>query len=203
MIHDCHSSVESFSSCTPVQVRRVLLLLPWLLGGLLGPGCMVGPDYRPPEVDMPDAWHLELTGGLTQGKAQLESWWTLLNDPVLDDFIARAAAGNLDLREAFERILEARSLLGIAKGEHFPDVDATGVYERSRLSEGVFESTLPGESRTDNFYQAGIDASWELDLWGRIRRSIESADASLAATTRVWTNSTPPPGSAPMGDRPT
>lgn len=149
--------------------------------GLLA-GCAVGPDYVPPKTDLPDLWEQELSEGLVDGKADLRTWWTALDDPMLDSLIAQATEGNLDIRQAVARIRESRANLGIASGELFPSVDATGTIEESRISNNVAAAVAPPQTRTDTFYAAGLDASWEIDVWGRIRRGIESADASLGAS---------------------
>lgn len=151
------------------------------LVGLLT-GCMVGPDYVPPETRVPDLWAQDLSRGLVDGKADLRTWWTALDDPELDRLIERATHGNLDLRQAVARIRQARANLGISSGELFPSVDATGTIEESRISNNVAENTAPPQSRTDTLYAAGLDATWEIDFWGRIRRGIESADASVGAS---------------------
>jgi multidrug efflux system outer membrane protein len=145
-------------------------------------GCTVGPDYVPPTTELPDLWEQELSEGLVDGKADLRTWWTTLDDPMLDGLIARATEGNLDIRQAVARIREGRANLGIASGELFPEVDATGTIEESRISNNVAAEVAPPQTRTDTYYTAGLDASWEIDFWGRIRRGIESADASLGAS---------------------
>jgi NodT family efflux transporter outer membrane factor (OMF) lipoprotein len=148
---------------------------------LLLQGCMVGPDYVPPDTQMPDRWSQELSEGLSEGEADLRTWWTNLDDPTLDRLIDRAAAGNLDVKQAVARIRQARAQFGIATGEIAPSVDAEGQVQTSRISNNVSEGVAPPQSRTDTFYSLGLDASWEIDLWGRIRRNIESADASIGA----------------------
>lgn len=148
---------------------------------LLLQGCMVGPDYVAPETQMPDAWSQELSEGLVEGKADLRTWWTNLNDPILDRLIERATLGNLDLKSAVARIRQARAQLGVATGELAPEVDAQGQIQRSRISNNVSEGVAPPQTRTDTFYTFGLDSTWEIDLWGRIRRNIESADASIGA----------------------
>jgi outer membrane protein, multidrug efflux system len=150
---------------------------------LLG-GCAVGPNYEAPKTEMPDLWQQKLTEGLAEGKADLRTWWDVLNDPVLDGLIDRATVGNLDLKQAVARIQEARAQLGIAGGQQFPSVDAIGTIENSRISKGVARSTVPPQNRIDTFYSVGLDATWELDFWGRIRRNVESADASLGGS--IW-----------------
>ena len=143
---------------------------------------LVGPDYQPPETRVPDAWQYELTRGLYEGEADLRTWWTVLDDPMLDSLIERAAAGNLDLKEAVARLAQARAQLGIAAGEQLPTVDGIGQAETSRISKEVSEFTSPPQDRDDTFYTAGLDATWEIDFWGRIRRNVESADANLGAS---------------------
>ncbi|MGF1641323.1 MAG: efflux transporter outer membrane subunit [Rhodospirillales bacterium] len=147
----------------------------------------VGPDYQPPTTRLPDVWHQDLTRGLKGGKADLRDWWTKLQDPILNSLIVRAGAGNLDLKVAVARILEARANVGIAAGQQLPDVGAAGVIERGRVSEGIFgPSVNPPREQTSTLYSIGLDATWELDLWGRIGRQVESADASLQATVEDY-----------------
>ena len=168
--------------------RCVVLKLLFLavLGMGLFQGCItVGPDYIPPEPEVPDVWHQELTRGLTEGEAALQTWWKALNDPVLDSLIARAGDGNLDLKEATARIMEAQARRGIAAGEFFPDINASGTAERGRVSEDFFPGSVDGK-RTDYTYGLGVGGSWEVDFWGRIRRLVESADAGLLASVENY-----------------
>lgn len=146
----------------------------------------VGPDYVSPELPVPDAWHAAAIEGLDSGEANLELWWSIFEDPVLDELIGRVADQNLSLAIAASRLDEARTQLAIARGEKLPVVNGFGAAQRTRTSEGVVLNIPPGTSRTDDFYQVGVDAGWELDLWGRIRRSIESADASYAASVEDY-----------------
>jgi NodT family efflux transporter outer membrane factor (OMF) lipoprotein len=106
----------------------------------------------------------------------------LIDDPKIGELIERATAGNLDLKAAVARIAQARAQLGIAAGEQLPTVDGVGQVEDSRVSEEVSENTSPPQGRTDTFYTTGLDATWELDFWGRIRRNVESADAGFGAS---------------------
>ncbi len=131
-------------------------------------------------------WHEELTRGLASGEADLRTWWTFLNDPLLDRLIDRSTQGNLGLLDALARIMEARAFLGIATGEFSPDVDGVGATERSRASENVTTAVPAPQSRTDTFYQIGLDSSWEIDVWGRIRRSVESEEAGFRASVEDY-----------------
>ena len=158
-----------------------LLMVPLLLGLLHG-CASVGPDYQAPEATTPDQWHQGLEQGLAGGEPDYRTWWTSLNDPVLDGLIARATEGNLDLRIAYARIMEVRGRLGIATGQRWPDVNAGGTVRRERISDGILDPVTTPQNRNDTFRSIGFDGSWEIDFWGRVRRSIESAGADYQAS---------------------
>lgn len=175
---------RSQSHCT----QKLFFLLPLtliILQGCFGIGPKLGPDYSEPKLEMQDAWHQEITKGLEDGKADLQTWWTVFNDPVLNRLIERAGQGNLDLKVSFARIKEARAIRGIEVGERFPDLNSTGDARRMR-SPHTFLPPTTQRSRTDDFFKFGGEGSWEIDFWGRIDRSIESADASLEASTEDY-----------------
>ncbi len=147
--------------------------------------CMVGPDYVGPQMALPDAWQQAATEGMSDGTSNLHTWWTLLGDPTLNQLIQRAGAGNLDLVDAFGRVRQARALRGIATGERYPDLDSTGAGERTRTGDDFAPPSIQAQN-PDTLSDVGVDASWEIDLWGRITRNIESADASLEATVEDY-----------------
>ena len=144
----------------------------------------VGPNYSPPETNMPDEWHEAITYGLNEGKANLQTWWTVFNDPVLNDLIKRAHVGNYDVKQAAARVSQARAQLNFTKGEYAPIIEGSGSLEKSRTSEGIVEGENfpPPQTRTDTIIDLGGGASWELDLWGRSARSVESAEACYEAS---------------------
>jgi multidrug efflux system outer membrane protein len=108
-------------------------------------GCMVGPNYRPPSVPVPDAWGEASTQAARE--AVTARWWTTFQDPLLDSLIARAVQANWDLRTAEARVREARALRGVAVGELGPTINVSGSYTRQRFSENAL--TLPsGTSST-------------------------------------------------------
>jgi multidrug efflux system outer membrane protein len=149
-------------------------------------GCTtVGPDYKLPEIIMPDAWHQAAIKGLSDGTASFQTWWTHFNDPALTSLIERSTTGNLDLKEAIARMQEARARLGISTGERYPDLNSSGDAIKLKTSESFSVSTTQ-KSRNDEFLKVGLDATWELDLWGRISRLIESGEASLAASVEAF-----------------
>ncbi|HLZ55031.1 MAG TPA: efflux transporter outer membrane subunit [Verrucomicrobiae bacterium] len=145
----------------------------------------VGPDYHQPAVSTPARWGEPLTGGETSGRAAVADWWKNFHDPELDSLIARAVQSNLDLKIAQARVREARAEYGIAVGNLWPTVDASGSYARQRQSKNqpVLSSLPmpPGVPFENNVYQAGFDASWEIDVFGGKRRAVESAKAQVAA----------------------
>ena len=143
-------------------------------------GCItVGPDYVRPNKQTPATWHTPLENGLVSGQADnkaLSTWWTTLNDPTLNDLVNRALANNLDLKKARASIREARAKRGVAVADLFPGFDATGSATRSRTSGNT------GSVNTTTLYKAGFDATWELDVFGGTRRSIEAATADLQSS---------------------
>jgi len=137
-----------------------------------------------PEVAAPDAWHSELTNGLTSGDADLTRWWTLFGDATLNDLIERAAGNNLDLEISYQRVIEAQALRGIAAANRWPDIDGFGSALIQETSDRI--NPLPGNQGSSDRYSLGANSIWELDVWGRVRRLIEAADADLAATVEGY-----------------
>ncbi len=143
-------------------------------------GCVtVGVDYRKPDSEVPDAWTRALVEDLDSGKSSLERWWEGFHDPTLNQLIDRTRESNPDLALALERVTEARALRGIALSQGLPQANASGSYSRNRASESLLAPAPP--ENPSNFYNAGFDAGWEIDVFGGIRRSVESAEASIGA----------------------
>ncbi|MEW6427891.1 MAG: efflux transporter outer membrane subunit [Thermodesulfobacteriota bacterium] len=160
-----------FRPCRPAAVL-VLCLLPWPL--LFG-GCAAGPDFRPPQADLPAAYASD-SGRPAAGQGEIEAglghWWTLFDDHVLTSLIERALSANLDLQLAAARVRQARAVQLAAAGGGGPTVDGAGSYRRSRSA---------GGGGAGDLFQAGFDAGWELDFFGGTRRSVEAAGADLLA----------------------
>jgi len=164
--------------------------------------CKVGPNFTPPESPVPDKYAgmksavAEVSAPTTSTDSPPTSfWWQQFHDAQLDHLEERAAAGNLDLKAAFLRIVEAREQLQSARAQGLPSLDASASYSREQLGlAGIIKSqhidAAGGSSTTAglisslespvNLYQLGFDASWELDLFGKVRRSVEAADARSA-----------------------
>ena len=163
-----------------------LLLLPFL--SLLAGGCAVGPDYHGPEsqVNLPPAlWDDTLNGGETNAPVSPTAWWQNFHDAEMDSLIGRAVQSNLDLQIAQARVREARAQYGVAVADFLPSLDASGSYERQRQShkQPLFTAfQIPSSAFQNNVFQAGFDASWEIDLFGGKRRAAEAAKAEVAAS---------------------
>jgi NodT family efflux transporter outer membrane factor (OMF) lipoprotein len=114
--------------------------------------------------------------------AVVAEWWKTFRDAELTSLVDRALESNLDLKLAEARVREARGLRGVSAGALLPSANASAGYSRNRFSESV---PLPGAGSQSNFYQAGFDASWELDVFGGIRRTVEAADAEVEASVEA------------------
>lgn len=152
--------------------------LPLLAACLALGACAVGPDYAAPAPVVGDGWSQPPA---VAGEPELEAWWRRLGDPELIRLVEAARTANLDLRQAMTRVAEARALRDAAGAGHLPVVEANGSVTRRRWSEnGAFPvDRIPGFERDQTIVDVGFDASWELDLFGRVRRAVEAADARL------------------------
>ena len=149
-------------------------------------GCAVGPNYQRPAVSVPTQWSTALAGGETNSTVELAAWWENFHDPELDSLINRAVQSNLDLQIAQARVREARAQYGIAVASFLPTVDASSSYAKTETShhQPVLGSLpIPANTPFENdVYQAGFDASWEIDVFGGTRRAAQSARAEVGAS---------------------
>ncbi len=154
--------------------RAALVLVPFLVGG-----CALGPDYERPELDVPESY----VQPINQGESFANTpWWEIFEDPQLEALIRVALEENQDVRIAIARIEEFRGLLGITRADQFPQVDLSGTGARSDPSANSFPGNIPGLADSINeTYRVSADVFFEVDLFGRLRRSTESARAQLLA----------------------
>ena len=191
-------AIQEVASSTELPHRaarprcKLLFLVPVLLAFA---GCMVGPNYQRPKVSVSPSWGETGDQRVRTESTTYRDWWRAFNDPALDRLIARAYRDNLTLQQAGVRVLQARAQLGIAIGEIYPQTQqgiGTVQYNRTsdRAATGAFFSGGGSGASSFSYWQStiGAQASWELDFWGRIRRGIESADASLLATLADYDN---------------
>jgi multidrug efflux system outer membrane protein len=165
-----------------------------MLGLLTLASCAVGPNFKPPEAKVPEAYYSldnpqpapKTASQATSQPVTLVHWWQSFHDPILDSLVQLALASNLDLAQAEARIRQARAARGMAVAGLFPQANATALYQRSHNSSatvspggGVSFGTL---GPFTELFQVGLDASWEIDIFGGTRRNIEAATADLAAS---------------------
>jgi multidrug efflux system outer membrane protein len=176
------STCQRFASLSnrKSQIANRKLFHPWCLGVLAVPflisGCLVGPNYKKPDTSMPQSWLPPTSQPTTQQSiatnepAQVQRWWTSFNDPMLDSLVREALQSNLDLKQAEMRLREARASRGIAAAPLYPSVNSTGSYTRA----GNVEVS-------HDLYQLGLDANWEIDIFGGLQRGVEASTANLQA----------------------
>ncbi|MEW6584100.1 MAG: efflux transporter outer membrane subunit [Nitrospirota bacterium] len=151
--------------------------------------CAVGPDYRRPDVTdlTPADWRWKVAepkDDIPKGE-----WWRVFSDPVLDELEVNAMAGNQNLRAAVARVDEARAIARISRSQFFPELSLDPSFRRERTS-GNLPTPIPVDvpSAHINTYSIPIDLSYEVDLWGRVRRSFESARAQAEASISDYQN---------------
>jgi outer membrane protein, multidrug efflux system len=154
-----------------------------LLAALLVTGCTVGPDYERPKMDLPGTYNADVPQSApATSKTPVEirqDWWTLFNDPELNRLESLALANNADLQIAVARIAQAQGLALQAGAAQYPSLSLEG--SGTRASQGAAASPS-GIDYLDSNYQGAVGLAYEIDLWGKVRRSVESADASLKAS---------------------
>lgn len=183
--------MKVISTCSLARPLSLLTLAFWLAG------CAVGPDYEAPKPQLPGGYHLmdAQQASKTAPGAVNTRWWQTFNDPQLNSLIDRAVEGNLTLQQAVLRIAGARQELAQARGGLFPSLNGSAKVTRQQLGlEGLLKangatdqldsetaSQLSSLDQPVTLYQGSFDASWELDLWGKVRRQVELADAQTQA----------------------
>ena len=169
-----------------VPVRHLAcFVLP--LGCVLLAGCLsVGPDYERPETQTPDAWNQAVSQDLASGSSPVVTWWELFSDPALSLLILDAAQANLDLKAVVARLEQAQAQYGVARSQYWPTVNGIGSAGATRASEDTTPVMPESLDREGQLYQLGADFAWELDLWGRVRRIVESSRASYEAAEEAY-----------------
>jgi outer membrane protein, multidrug efflux system len=161
-------------------MKRSTRILSAVVAAMLLGGCAIGPDYKRPAV---------ADSEMFRGQAMTEAvsfadapWWEAFQDPILRALIADALRSNYDVAIAAARVEEARAAFVATRSDLFPSLDYSGSISRSNMTPGVLGGPGVKAPSASNFYSATLAMSWELDIWGRIRRSTEAARANLLAT---------------------
>ncbi len=184
---------EAFNVTNTYQMacayRRTKSLGHWMLAWavivmMLGGCTMVGPDFVKPQAPLLDEWKEKEAPGLSVGQTDYSTWWRAFDDPVLDNLIEKAYQQNLSLQVAGIRIYEARAQLGIAVGNLYPQ-QQSAFGELTTNKRGTSTDTPVIDSQF-NALSLGFDATWELDIWGKYRRSVQSGVANLEATVASY-----------------
>lgn len=164
--------------------RRLLMVANLVAVSSLVTGCFkIGPDFVPPQANVSENWIQQTDPTLKHG--DYRQWWKLFNDPALERIIDAAYHQNLGLQAAAIRIMEARAKLGIAKGNLFPQKQEIG----ASLFHNQHSGNEPNFTTFDRYYTSfdmGFDAVWEVDIWGKFRRGVESADALLSVSELTY-----------------
>lgn len=156
-------------------------------------GCAVGPDYHRPDAPLADRYQTQSAikpslaeqGNVTQA-ANLAVWWESFNDPLLSELVSRALAQNLDLAQASARMRQARAGLGTATAALLPSGNISGqaarAYQSVETAQGQLLNAVPGYNRYGNAYETDLNASWEIDVFGGLRRGHQAALADYQAS---------------------
>jgi len=164
-------------------MRSVFLLSAGLLAG-----CAVGPDYRAPDISVSSHFLGQdaIARWEIQSKADLQAWWAGFDDPLLTRFVALALEQNLEMAQAAARVAQARASLRLADAALLPsaNVSAQGAraYQSVETPLGRVLNSTPGFDRSGNYYEANVGASWEIDVFGGLRRGQEAARAEYQAS---------------------
>lgn len=162
--------------------------LAWIL--VLAGGCQtVGPDYVVPEVELPAQHRADMPASSAQAEEpamDLNQWWAGFDDPVLNELIARSLRQNHDLRSALGRMHELQARYQVSDAAAGPRAEANAQYQRLGISENTDFGLFPGQSRETDEFSIGLGFAWEIDLWGRLARSIEAAEADWGASVEAF-----------------
>ena len=167
------------------------IILSFCCSAVMLSGCTVGPDFKRPDMTLPQHWANSAPQGI-EPRQEFARWWKIFEDRTLDWLIDKAISDNLDLKLAAARIAQARAASRQSVARYGPEVNASGSYaryqdrlERTGPDRAGPQSQRAAETIVDDQYQTGFDAAWELDLFGGIRRSVEAGASELEAATEA------------------
>jgi NodT family efflux transporter outer membrane factor (OMF) lipoprotein len=161
-----------------------------VIGGLVIVGCKVGPNYKTPETKTPQQWGESTTRPTSRPAVDLKRWWDAFDDPQLNAIIDDSVRYNYNLRQATARVREARAARGVVAADWWPTVNVDGGYTRQRRT-GISSGAISGNGnnggvaiggigdRHSSLWDAGFDATWEIDVFGSVARNVEAAEADI------------------------
>jgi len=143
-------------------------------------GCVMGPDFHAPAAQLPATWAPQALRGQVTEQEISTQWWDRFDDPLLSQLIDKARTSNLDLKMAVERLDQSRAAFQHIAADRLPTLDGAADYRRARNSEkGLADNSGLDGKKNFSLWSAGLGSTWELDVWGRVRRAIEAADAGV------------------------
>jgi len=142
-------------------------------------GCKVGPNYETPQVLPAEQWSRRSDAPLSDDTPQLREWWRNFNDPVLDQLIGQAEQSNANLEASLAKVRVALSTLGVSESQFWPNITVGGLYERNKTNVALLAAQGVETSPYDLWQAGAVMASWEIDVWGRVARMVESSKAEL------------------------
>ncbi|HKW38496.1 MAG TPA: efflux transporter outer membrane subunit [Burkholderiales bacterium] len=151
----------------------------YVAAGALLSACAVGPDYQRPKVESPADWRIDYPKAAEVANTR---WWEQFQDPALDQLVEEALQGNLDIQAAAARVDRFLGALSTTRSQFFPQLGYAAGASRNRASTSGVTPLPPGVDPTYSLYQANLNASWEIDLWGRVRRQSEGVQAQVYAS---------------------
>lgn len=151
-------------------------------------GCAIGPDHRTPEMDVGERFSVRPPAGVTGAEARTEGWWVTLEDPILNDLVARVDLQNIDLRRALLAIETYRAQFTIDFSRLFPDINTGLAYSRRRVDANQIGVPNPDALRQgfSNWQWNVASAAWEVDVWGALRRQVEAGVSNLQASAAQY-----------------
>ena len=185
----CSGPRVLFFDLTATVIRRIATTAWVTVMAALLAGCMVGPDFSTPSAPVADKWLEWRSKAIKSSDAAISDWWKVFHDPILDRVIEDAYTQNLTLLSAGTKVLQARAELGVAVGEFYPQLQsASAAVNYDRASNATPASQGGNTSSIGNFWADRwfVQSSWELDLWGKFRRGIESADAAYLGSIALY-----------------
>lgn len=151
----------------------------WIIVLLATSGCAVGPDWRRPDLQTPVAWRIDYAQAAEMANTR---WWEAFGDPALNQLVDEALHNNRDLVQAAARVDQFLGALRSTRSQFYPQLGYSADASRNYASENGSTPILPGMGRTFSLYDAALGASWQLDLFGRVRREAEAAQAQVYAS---------------------
>ena len=172
----CCLAPDALRLTPPASASRLTAYASCLAAAIAAAACTVGPNFTKPQIDSPQAWRVEYEAAAEVANTR---WWEAFGDPALDQLIDAAVRENLDVQIAAARVDQFLGALRTTRSQFYPQFDYAAEASRNRASTVSVPAIPPGTDRDYSLYQAALGASWQIDLFGRVRRQTEAAQAQV------------------------